>query len=162
MNNKTAWRAMLAEAQAQGLPMAYQSDMWVDYHILAQLPEGTPFGWILREYGTHWTSLHEFPGSWGDVTTCYYSQGQNGALYYFWNGQELRQVPPADLRAIILQDYNARFARIREERAIDWQGAQGWERARKDAEAEVTQAHNALTGKMQFPDCPQGYNPWAS
>jgi hypothetical protein len=100
-NDMSHYKALITESKKVGWPKSFQTDLTRHDHkeLEHRLPE-LPFGWILRESGTHLvfpevdfqsTSASGRPSNW--VKTIQNSFGEN-AIYYTWDGSHLAKRNP--------------------------------------------------------------------
>jgi len=88
------YKALCAASKKHGLPLAYHADLTVhDRFQLSGNPNADPFGWIVRENGTHlfyptregnrdgfrYLATCFAPGSWSD----------QAMLFFWWDGSRL-------------------------------------------------------------------------
>jgi hypothetical protein len=101
MNNQRAFDALCAEWAMSGWPRFYRDDLFFhDRRTLDRLPEGLPFGWMVREAGTwlirpkgYFDSVYpHHKWSMGDASFLRFAEdpyyGQPHRCYY-WTGSEL-------------------------------------------------------------------------
>lgn len=87
------WQALVAEAARVGWPTSYERDLTqIDRVILQERDPSLPFGWILREMGTHlffpeWRQMR----GWSSIAECF--GREPGHRFYRWDGRTLREFP---------------------------------------------------------------------
>lgn len=96
----SAYRAMVAASQHEGLPRRFQTDLTRhDRHFVAKLQPGQRFYWMLYEHGTHVIrvdgqgakdvreirSFLKVIGTLGSIPPC----------FFFWDGAQLQRLGDA-------------------------------------------------------------------
>ena len=90
-NNKKAYEAMVEESERLGLPEVFKTDLTTrDLDKTSSIPEGQPFGWVLRVGGTQFLELR--PDSYHFYLKMVDRTFAHPIHYYLWDGEKLQEM----------------------------------------------------------------------
>lgn len=101
-NDMRHYKALVAEAKRVGWPTSYAEDLTKhDQRSCCYRDPRLPFGWILRESGTHFVPAESAvdkrpPGSaYADIMRGSYASVEGSCKFYIWDGVSLHSHSPA-------------------------------------------------------------------
>lgn len=98
MKNKTAWKAILDIANNLGWPESYRQDLYHDFILLQRMPEGEPFGFAIRDLGTHIFDRYQTPyNSWFRACHKVYGENPRSIRYFWFDGYAMHPVHSEEL-----------------------------------------------------------------